>query len=391
MMQYKVSWDYSQAKLDMATSDQSATYLPGENGDEDASIILIGGCDSPKGNQGTHADRDFFECTSISSATYEFDPFGESVRKLAYAPHARARHAAVELGGEIWVLGGRDGGDALVSAVDVYDPSKDKWRTVGYLPEDVTKSDITGFVHEEYIYVVGGFDATYTAHGSTYRIDTTAFASDVDSSDEIPVSAIDEMASLNEARGDIQAAVLDGYAYVAGGITHENQWCHPLASSERYHIATDTWQTMDDLMVGRADAAMGAIHGKVFIIGGETKPSDCDPDPAFASIPVSDLEVFQHADDAHNTNDWTVMEEFPADMFRFSAVAVPALDSIFTFGGQKPYNTECDCYETSDAIVFHKSTMVDVHVDSAAPAVASSAVMGVSVFGALLGFWFLLA
>jgi hypothetical protein len=100
-------------------SDVTATYMPGDQGDDNGFVIITGGCDSPKGNERADFDPNLFICTSTSTATLHFDPFTGTFATLAPAPHERQRHTAVVFDNELYVLGGRDTEDNLVTAVDV--------------------------------------------------------------------------------------------------------------------------------------------------------------------------------------------------------------------------------------------------------------------------------
>lgn len=110
-------------KLPYPVSDIMATYVGGgaTGSDDDSGFIIItGGCDSVKGNERSSWDENLFVCMSTSNRTLRFDPFSDKVTEVAPAPHARQRHAAVVVDGiEVWVVGGRDTDDNLVTAIDV--------------------------------------------------------------------------------------------------------------------------------------------------------------------------------------------------------------------------------------------------------------------------------
>jgi hypothetical protein len=117
--------EFNTVKMPFPVSDIMANYMQGENGDEDGFIIITGGCNSPNGNERVSIDgvNDLFACWSTSNKTLQFDPFSNVFEELAEAPHERQRHAAVvqntNNGKELFVLGGRDSNDNLVTAIDV--------------------------------------------------------------------------------------------------------------------------------------------------------------------------------------------------------------------------------------------------------------------------------
>ena len=116
-------------------SDIMANYMAGgENGndDEQGFIIITGGCDSLKGNEriqvpaetnteGSETDEmvDLFACLSTTNKAFKFDPFTQAITEIANLPNERQRHAAVVIQNELWLLGGRDSNDNVVTAIDV--------------------------------------------------------------------------------------------------------------------------------------------------------------------------------------------------------------------------------------------------------------------------------
>jgi hypothetical protein len=234
----------------------------------------------------------------------------------------------------------------------------DTWTTRGALPDDVVTSDLTAWSYNNrYIYIHGGFVFNYTAVATTYRLDMGGV-------DEKKPTTFEDMgfALLSPApsggRGDIHAVELYGFAYMAGGITHTSAWCEGLTTTERYHMLTDTWETLSDLNVGRADMAVAVLNNKIISMGGETKPENCVnvSDPAYGSFPASHVEVLL-VDSTHAIGEnekqskWEFFEEFNDERFRFAAAVVPGAPSrIYTFGGQLPFDFTCDCFPTSDDV-----------------------------------------
>jgi hypothetical protein len=51
--------------------------------------------------------------------TLKFDPFANTFEVMAKMPHARQRHTAAVMNGEVYVFGGRDSEDILVATIDV--------------------------------------------------------------------------------------------------------------------------------------------------------------------------------------------------------------------------------------------------------------------------------
>ena len=141
------------------------------------------------------------------------------------------------------------------------------------------------------------------------------------------------VASSSNPRGDFYAVELYGYAYLAGGISHLSDWCEGLKTTERYHMESNTWETLPDLAVGRADMAVAVLNGKIVSMGGETKPEICAENPAYGSFPDDQVEVLLDPGAGGNAA-WVRFEDFIDQRFRFAAAVVPAQNRIYTFGGQ---------------------------------------------------------
>lgn len=98
--------------LPKALSDLTATLAPNDL------VYIAGGCDSEKGNEFL-ANAGSFACFSLSNSFYVFDPKKNKVVQKRDMPRVRYRHGAAAVNNQIWLVGGRDGMDAHVNAVDV--------------------------------------------------------------------------------------------------------------------------------------------------------------------------------------------------------------------------------------------------------------------------------
>jgi hypothetical protein len=80
---------------------------------------IAGGCDSPNGNEWV-TDWGSFACANISDSLIIFDTQTKQVREVTLPmPSARYRHASVASESHVWLLGGRDLEDSLITTVDV--------------------------------------------------------------------------------------------------------------------------------------------------------------------------------------------------------------------------------------------------------------------------------
>ena len=55
-----------------------------------------------------------------------------------------------------------------------------------------------------------------------------------------------------------------------------------------------------------------------------------------------------------NKNKWNVVASIPNFRFRFSAASHPASGKIYTFGGQDAFDSDCNCFPTSDTVVAYQ-------------------------------------
>jgi len=238
---------------------------------------------------------------------------------------------------------------------------------------------LTAWTWGDWIYVAGGFLQDYTAVGNTYRI----LVSEDGGLEELD----NQLATSPHPRGDYQGVVLDGYAYVAGGLTHTSFWCESLTTTERYHMETDTWETLADLEVGRADMAATLLNGHIVALGGETKPEDCAQlaDPAYGSFPTDHVTLLEITGTENHNLEWAKHDDFTDERFRFAAVTIPSQNRIYTFGGQLPFDFTCDCFPTSTHVAYGEATMEKAPLSGGA--IAGIVILCLVVVGLLVFVW----
>ena len=341
---------------EMATADSQSLAQ-----DETNVIILTGGCSSPHGNQFMENGEDeFFFCAQLSKKAYAFSPTPPKTQfqtwtgdfiTLADMPRERARHASVQVWSQqVCVIGGRDLTDTLVAEIDCYDPNNDYWTTIGKLPDEYLTSDCAAFAMGNSIYLIGGYGTAYEALDQVIVID---------------VSNLNDVKfirgpSLGTKRGDIDVAVLDNqYIYVSGGFTHQD-FSKPLNTVEQLTIGSKTWLPVDALNEERGGKQLVTLKGKIYALGGEHRV-DVD---GIAKEELLDLvqkidvldtvEVLDPKQDVHGgKSEWRVSGIMPSSLVRFAASAWEwGLDGvIFVFGGQSSYDTDCECFRSTDKVM----------------------------------------
>lgn len=365
------AWAFLPATMPSPLSDMAISLLTvggggvdGKATDADAKrrIVITGGCDNPEGNK--LGDDGYFSCPSLSNKAYAFDPIRHGTfqawngefETLPDMPRARARHASAVANGNVCVFGGRNATDALVAEVDCYDPIANEWTEVTSLPVKYQSSDHTAYATKDNkVYLIAGYDAGYSALDQVTVIDMSDFSA----------IAYSDGPKLNEKRGDIDVAILDGDVYVSGGFTHEDEWSKPKNSVEKYNIETGRWSDVDSLNKERGDKQLVAIGGKVYALGGETKVDvsnvpEADLNPGSGSEVLDSVEVLDPTEDVHGgMAEWRSLAGMPGQLFRFGAAEWEVANVngekeegfIFVFGGQRGYNSDCKCFETSDKVM----------------------------------------
>jgi len=314
------------ATMPYKLSDHTATTFNSAFGDDKGPrIYLVGGCVADQlcnYIDKTVDDSLFCYCPEITSKCVYFNPETDEYTACADAPTERYRHMAAKVGDYLYLAGGRDLADGLITTVDRYNTLTDTWDTP-YTWADAS-SDGAAFAVADLLYLVGGYDIFYSNILTTLTgIDTTVAGS----------AAITPYADMAVGRGDIAAIELDGEFYVVGGWTGD--WCTPSNVTEIYTPSTDTWRSVEALFDPRGDLALGTMDGMIFAVGGEKKKSG-DASCSY-SVPVDLVERYR-------VDAWNGEEDIPADLFRFSGASYNSSyndarykTGIYLFGGQGVY------------------------------------------------------
>ncbi|KAL3807621.1 hypothetical protein ACHAXA_005251 [Cyclostephanos tholiformis] len=447
------AWTYlDDVVLPTPLSDMGISTIPfiGINDTVSSSraIVITGGCDSADGNELIVFDDggEGFVCKSVSSRAYAFvptrashhEPWTGTFVNLPDMPRPRYRHvsAVVDVvvdvvvdGGDggggggsttgdgsggttavLCVFGGRDELDGLVYEVDCYDPSMGTWIDAPtYLPSGRASSDLAGFAHPHLpgvVYLVGGYDESYRALDITTIVTMTTISS---SGDMNATTTYAVGPALTGMRGDVDAAVVDGYAYVSGGFTHENEYETPMDTVERLLLestttnSTEDWKGVDALDQERGDKQLVGLDGRLYAMGGETKvnvtgvPESELPDLGSRSEILDTVEVFDPTvddvvDGGGGVAEWHILAPMPGQLFRFGAVEWQDENNdleeddddddgyIFVFGGQVGYDGDCECFRTTDKVLVFNAHRALEHdeiedVDGGATSAGTTAVV----------------
>jgi N-acetylneuraminic acid mutarotase len=330
-VEYDIYWE-DLAPLPVPVSDATASTVAGE-------IYVIGGCDSEQGNE--QMPEGHHTCQDISNSVMKYDVAANSWATGATMPQGRFRHAVAIVGTNIYIVGGRDVQDQIMKTVLIYNTQADTWVTLQTVFEQAT-SDNAAFAYNNQIFTCGGYTQTYDMASDTcFTMDTSAA--------NPSFSAL--QGRLNVGRGDFSIVVLGGAAYAYGGF---DSAFAALSSMEKLDLAApdsdSSWVTALGTMVhSRGDFAAAAFNGRLLAIGGEDGTNSLS-----AGESLRHVEVYSPDLDAWLSSNQNV--PIPHATFRFCGAV--AGNSLYIFGGQRAFNTTCNCYPTTSDVFSYEETIV---------------------------------
>jgi chorismate mutase len=164
--------------------------------------------------------------------------------EVAPMPEHRAYAGACVVGGDIYVLGGKETGNFTSSTTYRYNVDTDAWSTLARMPEAKAYHGVCAV--GGFIYAVGGTSIDYEASSSVHRFDPTA-------------NSWSTVAPMSTARFACASFVLNGSIHVAGGYDGRRH----LASVERYDATSDTWSSVGTMNQARSSLSACATHVEV--------------------------------------------------------------------------------------------------------------------------------
>jgi hypothetical protein len=184
----------------------------------------------------------------------QFTIMTAQAKAVLSVPSARSDFSMTELGGIVYVIGGRTQfaepfNDLVTADVQVYDPRSGLWATKPSVPRPTANAMTV--VLNELVYVMGGESAFDEVLDSVFVFDTKS----------------DTWASrskLPDRRYSAATIELGGYIYVIGGqapgIVYD--------STLRYDPEFDIWSTGSPMHAARINPCIVVIDGKILVHGG---------------------------------------------------------------------------------------------------------------------------
>ncbi|XP_021917838.1 kelch-like protein 10 [Zootermopsis nevadensis] len=206
----------------------------------------------------------------------------------------RKYHRTAVVGFDIYVIGGKDGGEIL-SSCRCFNAVTKTCREVA--PMNARRHSLIVAVLRGSVYAMGGlYDGLRLSTAERYDCETNQWS---------------WIAPMNIGRRDVSAAVLNDKIYVPDGSFSKDY----VTSVEVYDPDTDQWTFVAPMLFGRRDFSCVAFHGCLYALGGRNS----------SSFKLS-TEKYDPAEDT-----WT---EVPAMNFYSIFLRAEVMDdTIFVIGG----------------------------------------------------------
>lgn len=197
-----------------------------------------------------------------------FDPASGRWTRGARPPLDQLHHAqALAYNGRIWVLGALTGdfpAEPAVPTLWIYDPTADAWQPGPPLPAGRARGASGVALHAGRIYLVGGVTRGHTG-GVVPWLDVFDPATE----------RWTALPDAPHARDHFHAAVLDGALYAAGGRVSAHgsgaSGMQSVAAVDMFDIASGRWSTLPSpLPTPRSGTATVVWNDRLVVIGGES-------------------------------------------------------------------------------------------------------------------------
>ena len=171
-----------------------------------------------------------------------------------------------------------------------------------------------------FVYIIGGMTDSKTvtnsveiyrntlfAAGETERLEVNGNVETVESSTKL--SPEKQPAGMLVARSGAEAVARPQHntIYVIGGRTDNNNYTN---SMEVFHVNTDTWTVLPEMMFGRREFRCACIEDRILVVGGYIE-----------DVPTDRVEMFNIS-----TNSWTEISHLPSPVADFALATVDKTD-----------------------------------------------------------------
>ena len=237
-----------------------------------------------------------------AGVVYEYDPAANKWAQKKQMAQPAHHLALTDYNGKIYIFGGfvypKAGAAAWVPINNSweYDPANDSWKALAPMP--TARGAAAATLVGDKIYVIGG--GTLAAGSKEGYLDFTTRQNVLGTVEEYDIKSNSwrTRTSMPTPRNHTAIGAVNGKIYVIGGRVGSVyiSWGSDVALNEVYDTATDTWGPSAARMpTTRSGLAFGVIGGKIYVAGGEWQDT----------VVQSTFRSFEAFDPATNT--WQVL------------------------------------------------------------------------------------
>lgn len=298
---------------------------------------------------------------------------------MAPMPANRWAHAAVEVSGTIYIVGGNEGSSVSSGSIFAYDLASDAWTTKAamlagrsspgagavngkifvfgggnywgavtstevYDPATNTWTNLAPMNHPR----GGGVPASGAVNGMLY-----AAGGDTSGTTEVydPVSNTwTDVAPMPSPRFYVGGAAIGSVLYVVGGHNASGTVDNTVYA---YDTASNTWSTKAPLPTPRMNPTVAVVDGILYVVGGSQHSSGYN-------IQLDTVEAYNPS-----TDEWTTEASIPG--CREQAAATASRKHLYVAGGLKQDGCTSSFYNDTDIpdLISFTQTLVDAQVSRA--------------------------
>ncbi len=243
---------------------------------------------------------------------------------LAPFPDPAEEPVGAASGGKLYVMGGIKPVWQPTGLVHVYDPQTNAWTRLKPMPQPSHHTAIAEL--DGKIYLFGGFllpesgPPAWVPINNAWRYDPAT-------------DTWTALAPMPTKRGAAAAVAAGGRIYVIGGAAqsqgdpspsvHPSRSHRSLPTIEEYDPATNTWRSRTDMPTARNHVAVGAVKGKIYVIGGRLGA-------AFITAMPGNTDLVQEYDPS--TDRWSLKAPMPTARSAMGYAVIN--DKIYVAGGE---------------------------------------------------------
>lgn len=203
------------------------------------------------GNGKIYALGGYHQDHGIMTTVEEYDPVLDYWLAKADIPTRRLYFAVATVGGKIYVIGGKNDGNAL-NTVEAFDPVTNTWSTRAPIPVGLYELGAVG-TNDGKIYTAGGSGTTTEVPmNHVFKYDPSS-------------NVWTQVLSMPTPRYFVQLFEgSNGKIYAIGGYDSQMR----VGPIEEYNPLLGTWSTGPNMAVPRVRFGVASLNGKTYVVGG---------------------------------------------------------------------------------------------------------------------------